>query len=303
MPSVRYYEMSVEHASRNGENLVKSPLRSSVFLVLLSTAGTAQDFSSSMKSVFTGPQYKGFQWLTYPLDNYGVGTAYSAQQKQFLCDTFPCLGLRPPDPLKDLNPWINVLDSATNTNYAAQAAGPPANLSSAKSKKVLIAAVLPKLLSVVGLDGSLDYSNDKTVTIGFAKAYVRELYPKPYLTRVTSGTDDKYGVRQAFERRDLVVVTADVVIEALSVKVEPNSKLGTKLKATAGEAVKDFSGASLNVQVDTSSKATYTVTSKSPFIVGIRPRQNPLRSGVGTTSIPTNWNTWRPIEVVLPAKR
>lgn len=281
---------------------MKTPVYASCVFFLLSVTGSAQDFSATMKSIFTGPQYKGIQWLTYPLDNYGVGTAYSDRQKQFLCDTFPCLGLRPPDPLKDLAPWLKVTDTATNTDYAAQAGGPPANLSSAKTKKLLIAAIVPKLLGVVGLNGSLDYSNDKTVTIGFAKAYVRELFPKPYLTKVTAATDDKYGVKQAYERRDLVVVTTDVIIEGLSIKVEPNSQLGTKLKATAGEGIRNFYGSSLNVEVDTSSKGTYTVTSKSAFIVGIRARQNPLRSGVGTTGIPTTWNAWKPVEIVLPTR-
>src|SRR5262245_35935217 len=123
-----------------------------LYAMCLSVTTYAQDFSDAMKNIFKGRQYKDFQWLTYPLDNYGVGTAYSNSQRQFLCDTFPCLGISPPpDPAKNLEGWIQVINPGTNVAYSAKGGGPSADLSNAANRKLFIGAVLPQILSVIGI--------------------------------------------------------------------------------------------------------------------------------------------------------
>src|SRR5947209_16963412 len=60
---------------------------------------SAQQFGSTMHDIF-GKQFHDYQWLEYPLDNFGVATAYrdtraEANPKHFLCATFTCLNIEP----------------------------------------------------------------------------------------------------------------------------------------------------------------------------------------------------------------
>jgi len=262
-----------------------------------------------MKDIFKGKAYKDFQWLPYPLDNYGVGTAYSKSQDKFLCDTFPCLGMETaPNPASssEYERWIKIINPTTNVTYSAIGSGPSAEFTNQQKKKLLLQALVPKILSVIGVEGDVNFDTQRDVTLQLAKGTLRNLYAKPYLTYVTSLTSnaDTYGLLSAYQTRRLVVVTSDVVINEFVIKVDKTSQAGAGIKLKVGEQAKsDFAGSGLNFTVSKSGTTHYIIKGNSPFIVGIRPKRMPLESGVGTSSIPRNWNTWKPETITIPPQR
>src|SRR5260221_3748604 len=85
-------------------------------------ARAQEEFSKSLANTFTGAQFRNYRWLDYPLDNFGVATAYRGKNlppsdEDFLCSTFTCLGLaRPAKP--DL--WLKLADGIKEKQGVAE---------------------------------------------------------------------------------------------------------------------------------------------------------------------------------------
>src|SRR5437879_5938233 len=121
-----------------------------------------QDFAHTMKNVFKGNQFKDYQWLNYPVNDFGVGTSYktagtSIDNKGFLCATFTCLSI---SPVPSGNDWVYV-KPRNAAAFADAACGGPADDALKRESKIAASAFLPKLLSVVGLTTGVD--SDKTL--------------------------------------------------------------------------------------------------------------------------------------------
>jgi hypothetical protein len=47
-----------------------------VILTVLAPGAGAQDMPKAMKKIFSDRPFAHYQWLNYPVDNYGIATAY-----------------------------------------------------------------------------------------------------------------------------------------------------------------------------------------------------------------------------------
>ena len=88
----------------------------------------AQGFADTMKQIF-GKQYPHYQWLDYPVADYGVGTSYGdkkakADPTKFLCATFTCLEISPLPQDKDTRYTAGGIITAANCPLATVARMP-----------------------------------------------------------------------------------------------------------------------------------------------------------------------------------
>jgi hypothetical protein len=215
----------------------------SMFMAL---GARAQEFGGSMKQIF-GAQYPHYQWLNYPVSDFGIGTAYSDKKAvtdptKFLCSTFTCLAIDPVP--QDTNtcytssgsvtptncPWATVARSAS-IYYADVACGTAVDAQLSSNKSLALKAILPILLHAIGLSATVDDSVVSSATITFAKACDRRLLPGPYNLFISKLQSDDFGLKQAQGGKMLIVVRDDIVLTGFEVTVTKDSKLGVDLDA------------------------------------------------------------------------
>jgi hypothetical protein len=286
-----------------------------VFSCVVASSSSGQDFPKAMKKVFTGNQYKNYQWANYPLDDYGVGTAYrgtSAEMKggSFLCATFTCLDVAKPDPTKadGLTEWLIVSsDPKDSTGYANKGCGGNVETSLQTNSKWAVSAIVPQLLGVLGLNATA--SNDKSVKTNLvaASACNRKLLQVKALQYI-SRTDhpDTYGVRDAYKKNELVIVLEDVVITSFDVQVNTTGDLKAAFDAKLAQdpTGKIGNNASLQFNLEKTSSDSYHLKTSTPLIVGFLAASNHkvlIGKGAGPGEI-GNWAGWEPMTVATPQK-
>jgi hypothetical protein len=217
-----------------------------ILVMLYSTSASAQSFADAMKQVFS-QQYRGYQWLDYPLNDFGVGTAYENSRertdpKTFLCATFTCLGIAPtpidkpacysPAGATDPSncPWATVARSGT-AYYANVGCGTQADAQLSLKRSLALKALLPLMLRALGLSAIVDDSVTSSVTVTVSSACDRRLLPGPYNNYIARLASDDYGLKNAQAHQRLVLIRNDIVITGFDVTVKKESKLGIQLEA------------------------------------------------------------------------
>jgi len=214
--------------------------------VCLTLGARAQDFGDSMRQIF-GAQHAHYQWLNYPVSDFGIGTAYSDKKAEpdptkFLCSTFTCLEIDPApqdtttcytsngSPTPANCPWATVARSAS-IYYANVACGTAVDAQLSSNKSLALKAILPVLLKAIGISATVDDSVVSSATITFAKACDRRLLPGPYNSFISKLSSDDYGLKQAQTDKRLIVVRDDLVLTDFEVTVTKNSKLDADIDA------------------------------------------------------------------------
>jgi len=283
-----------------------------VFCLLFSAhAAVAQNkkFSDSMKEIF-GKQYKDYQWLDYPLDNFGVGTAYrdtkeTINPKKFLCATFTCLEINPiPSEGTQLQQWLRVArtNGPEDKGFADFGCGGPAEDALKKKSSLALSAFFPKLLSVVGITADFKKEKAGDTSIAITSACGRLLTGK--MTTYVSGLQqDDNGLKAAMNAGQLVLVKGDVVITSLEITVKSTSNLKADLEAKLlGVAAKKFGDdAKLGVQVSKDSDNNYHLKTTSPVIVGVLAVRQPKPAlGVVSGGVVPPLERWKNFQIPLP---
>jgi hypothetical protein len=215
------------------------------------------DFAKAMKNIF-GNQYAGYQWLDYPLNNYGLATMYesakpsgSSNRKvvqvkpvkvETLCATFECLGIDPaPVPIADTgvtNRWLNLSPKSDGSDpFATVGCGASLNHKDFENKSTIaVNALLPTVLKTLKISGS--FTNDRSVTINGDVSVTcdRRLLPGVMSAFLKNIKDDRYGIAEAFKAGNLIVIEQDLVIQNFTLTVSRGSALAGKLSANAGSA-------------------------------------------------------------------
>lgn len=273
-------------------------------ILMFAMRAESQSFPDAMKQIFGGA-YKGYQWLNYPIDNFGVGTAYNdskekADPKKFLCATFTCLDISPIP--NDNQVWLNVTKG--QDHYADFGCGGQADQALTGHSSTAIKAIVPVLLKVVGLEGSWDQNAAGTVTLAVSKACDRRLLPGPYNLFIKGLNKDTYGLRDAQSHKRLIVVRDDIVIQSFEVIVSKNSALHTaldgKFQGSASQVLGDK--ADISVEVSRDNSGQYHLRNTSPLIVGVTAVRQPNTAGAAPGVLPT-WNGWNKTDVPIPPQK
>ena len=129
-----------------------------VFLALTpSSVAWAQEFSKALESTFSGAQFRGYQWLDYPLDEFGIASSYRGRSAKpddagFLCATYTCLGFPRPGK-QDL--WLRLADGVRDKEgFADVGCGGAIEASLKRSTDAMAKFSLPRIAAMLALSAS-----------------------------------------------------------------------------------------------------------------------------------------------------
>ncbi|GEM_PF-3205531 len=233
-----------------------------------------------------GKDYRDYEAVSYPTDNFGVLTIYSAdaadpRRRNFECATWSCLGVSPVPALTD--------SFMTVRGLADIGQGGPVKFSDQDKSTFVLTALLPKLFAVLGLNNS--YSDNKVtiVSVDMGGAWYRQL-DRPRFFAYMDSLPAGNRLHDAFQSGRLSVVVGDVVLKTMNATVTLSQDLKDSLdaKLMGGTKVGD---SSLGMTVAKSVSGQYTITNDHPVIVlrAIKRQsgQNTLQKG------PSPWSDWK----------
>lgn len=240
-----------------------------------------------------------YQWSGYPVDNFGVGTAYDPPKgKQWsdgdrLCASWTCIGVKPESIPTDLEVRL------TLNGFADKGSGGSVTLSEKQKKELGLNLLLPGLANVLNLTAKLDWSKGVNIDFSFGKAYKRSLIRKRMTDLINHlpATDPMKG---AFDRGILVMITADLVVDSMHATIEVDTKLNpeveAKLKGKAEELL--GSGASAGFKFNRTTTGKYTLDITQPVVLAVLPRTQPAPGVLRafTDAEKEKWDDWNLIK-------
>jgi len=268
-----------------------------VCVLAFASSCNAQDFKQVMKQAF-GNDYRDYQWLDYPINNFGVATAYTGvkdrvDRRGFLCATFTCLGVKQ-NPV-DIEGWMRVND------FADVGCGGQLDAKLDRNKGSILNSLLPKIFNVVGLTANLETVRNTKAEIKLASMCSRQLQQGKMIGFIKGLTveTDTFGLKQAYDRGRLVLVIGDLVMKSMTIKLQADNKLNAQLDAKLGGASEKVlgQGAEFGVKISKSSSKDYELTVTDPVIVAVlavREAEDKTRAEG------TSWEGWEPVTIGVP---
>lgn len=254
-----------------------------------------------------GGDFKEYQWLSYPTNNFGLATAFilprpkaKPSDKNEWCATFTCLGM------EDKNVPTDPVEVLSVAGYADTGeGGGPLSLSDEEKRSLAISAVLPAVFRLLGLNVAVGATSDvKTeLTMGPAtKRFLKKQKMLDYINQLPSSNK----LKQAFDENRLALVVADVVIDSMDVTITPNkdknANVDAKLNSNVGKIL--GSGSDFTVKVDSAANGVYGLKIQRPVIVARLTLTQPFEGrGPGGTPPPQfsgklfEWTGWIPTTV------
>lgn len=268
----------------------------SLLSTLLLIAGCTPSYNETLQQKIRqslGDDYKTYTSFSYPTDNFGLATMYTSpagttiDDKDFLCDTWNCLGIG--------NPPTETLKLMNVAGFAAVGAnGGAITLTEKEQKSLSLNAILPKVFQVLNLTGGFKKDNITTVSLQIGQAWPRKLRRQEminYFTTLPASSLEK----QAFIAGNVSLVVADVVVDKMTVDVGVTRDLAANLDAKLGglpNAV--FSNSELSVGMTSSTAGNYTFTVTRPVIVLRLAKRQPTAGGL-SAPLDDNWLDWLPV--------
>jgi hypothetical protein len=272
-----------------------------LLVMALTSSSLAVDYAQLMtkkvKAVLGNNATKGYTFSTYPIDNFGLATAYESKVdlSTQVCATWDCLGVSSDELVEKLSAEHKMRLVVDDVQYAEVGAGGNVNLSDEEKKSLGFKALLPQLFSAVGVSFDLNTAKTVTVDLSTGPVTIRTLRRKQMLDRISSAQGHSLE-KSAFEKGNLVLVYSDIVITSMKIdlKVDAQSDVGldAKLNGALGGQVGKVVGsnASLNFKINKADKGDYSFEVTKPLILAVAAKKQPSAGHLGGE---TGWNAWK----------
>jgi hypothetical protein len=252
----------------------------------------AEEMSKAVKKAFgsrisglSREQQQALVWLTYPTDNFGVGTTSilrsphdDPRDADFNCSPSLCLG-------RQAEPSAKALDLY---GYASYGSGPPVDVNEKSQRSIAIGALANGIAGVLGVD--LGFSKDRSTTyrVSIGKAFVRQLEKEKYAAYLTDSLSAGSSRRTAYQEGRLVLFDADVIVDGFVVDITINTRTYAHVAARlnslsqAGGAKDSLLG--VQVSKNNTSEGTYQIRASSPLVVAVAPFRQKAKGMLQITS-------------------
>lgn len=255
-----------------------------------------QLMANKVKEVLGKNATKGYTFSSYPLDNFGLATAYEAKVDVVdqICDTWACLGLDDDTKVNSLSANQRMKLVVGGVQYAAVGTGAPLKLSDDEKSSLGLNALFPKILQILSISFDSSHAKDITTDLTMGEVSVRVLRRQQMLKRVTGANADS-AEKMAFQNGTLILVYSDIVVSSVKIEIKINAdtnadlqvKMDGALKGQAGKIIGQ--GSSLGFKVDKADKGDYTFEINRPLILAVytKKQQRPNQLGGGN-----GWKDW-----------
>jgi hypothetical protein len=269
-------------------------------LLLASSTAFGVDYGQLMaakvKAALGDNATKGYKFATYPVDNFGLATAYESKvdiNKQ-ICVTWDCLGISD-DSKVDAFSAINKLRLVANgTQYANVGAGEGLSLTEDEKKALGIKALLPKILQALSLSFDLSQAKNVSTELTTGPVTIRTLRRLEMQKHIQS-SDGHQLEKEAFSAGNLVLVYSDIVVSTLKISLKVNAQTDADLEAKLSDALKGKvgkvigSGSSVGFKVNKATTGDYAFQITRPLIVAVYTKKQPHSQHLGTQG---GWKSW-----------
>jgi len=248
---------------------MKAVLWCSVML-LGSTLSHAADYAKEVqKCVQTtlGSDFKNYQYLSAPIDNFGTATMYppAAQGQNFDIKTAGLLG--------DPQTWWTFTDAdriaAELGKLRPEGKTGPIAATCNKNMTFSLSVVLPALFKLLSVNASVDYNKSVQVQISFTSAKNR------LINWTQLAQDDKNklinsDVSAQLGAHNFLITIGDVALEQYTATLTFKKNLDVKAKAQLTAAWQQFGkDSSLTADFSNAADGTYKFTAKNPVIAAL----------------------------------
>jgi hypothetical protein len=243
-----------------------------------------------------GGRSKGYTFATYPLDNFGLATAYEdkANPSRELCATWDCLGVKDDKKLEAMTANEKLKLKVSRVQYADTGDGPSLRLSDDEKNAIGMKALLPQLFRVLNL--SFDFANSKSIvtTLTMGPVTIRTLRRKEMLDHLKS-SDAHPLEKAAFENRKLVLVYSDIVVSSMTLELKLDAAISSALEAKLEGSLQGKVGqvigkdSSLSFKVDRANKGDYSFEINKPVVLAVYIKRQPASGELGAA---TGWSRW-----------
>jgi hypothetical protein len=246
-----------------------------------------------------GDSFKDYQSISYPTNNFGLVTCYLPQggeskpkDKDFLCDTWECLGLSeaiPTDQAKQLS---------INDFAAVGGAGADISLEETDKSDIGFKALLPKIASILNIGGGFDKSKTVISDLQLGRFFPRLLRRERFVTFV-NGLPPGSMMKTGFAQGRLIVVVGDVVSTGMKIQIKADSNTGTNIDAKLGPGTgtgvsKVFSDSTFGFKLSKQTTGEYNFEVTSPVVALRLAKRQP---GAGVLGQHDDWTDWPTIQL------
>jgi hypothetical protein len=135
-----------------------------------------------------GSRSNGYTFATYPIDNFGLATAYEdkVDPSRALCATWDCIGVSGDMQVEAMSAKEQLKLKVSTLQYATTGDGPSLKLSDDEKNSIGLKALLPHLFQVLSLSFDLSISKNITTTLTMGPVTIRVLRRKEMLDHLRS---------------------------------------------------------------------------------------------------------------------
>jgi hypothetical protein len=269
-------------------------------VALLTCSASATDYgqlmASKVKGALGGKATKGYTFSTYPVDNFGVATAYESKvdvSKQ-ICATWECLGIGDDAQVEKLSAANKLRLVADGIQYASIGSGADLNLTADEKRSVGLKALLPKILQVLSISFDLSSAKEVTTDLSTGTITIRTLRRQKMIDEI-NGPHGQSMEKASFDAGNLVLVYSDIVVSSMKINIKLDTKTNADLEAKLSGSLTGKVGqvigkdSSLGFKVDKAAKGDYTLETTKPLILAVYTKKQPKSHELGSQG---GWNAW-----------
>lgn len=251
-----------------------------------------------------GKRANGYTFATYPVDNFGLATAYEdkVDPSKEVCATWDCLGISDDSKVETLTADEKLKLKVGSVQYADTGAGPGLKLSDDEKHSLGFKALLPNLLKVLGITVDISHSNNVTTQLNLGPVTIRTLRRKQMTDRLT-GPDGHGLEKEVFGRKTLVLVYSDIVVNSMSIDLKVDTSTDANLEAKLQGALAGKVGqiigkdADLTFKVNRANKGDYSFEVTKPVILAVYTKKQPQKNPNELGSSDSSWKQWSNIDL------
>jgi len=247
-----------------------------------------------------------YQVSPYPVDNFGILTAYKPPQGERwdesneICATWSCLGVDANKVPTDPNERLSV------SGFADTGTGGTISLSDDQQNSFGVKLLLPGLAKLVDIKGNVDWKSHVTVNLQLGNATKRVLNRIKAYNYMKNTLQPGNPLKDAFDQGQLVILVADLVVDSLdaTIKVDKDLNAGADAalsKAAESQQLPVGKDASLSGKLENKGGGSYHLEVKNPVVIAVLPKQQPSAGTLGPPSPSDPWGDWK--QVLVPLHR
>lgn len=275
----------------------------SLVLLLAPTDTHAASYSEETKKALIGAfnkkEFPGYTFRGTPVGTFGVGTIYEddpavAIESRWLLGR-PDTWYEDSVSKEDRDKWTKRI--IVDGDFGS------VTLTTDKTKKINVGAILPNILQVIGINANVDLTRNVKVTLSADRATSRKIDWTAFKEAIKANVIRK-SVAEVISSKNFVMCAADIVLTGYTININAtrNTALNAQLDGKTKLTEKLGEGVGFKVGVSSTGTGTYAVKAADPVVAAVLFKAPPQGVGLNAMNNPAadNVDLWPVIDMSKP---